>query len=96
MNHIELHVEELTLHGFNPADRHRIGDAVERELTRLLTESGYFPIENSVTSVRSAAKIHLAGGMPAQAIGGEIARSVFGTLPGNPPSSVAANSRRTS
>ena len=33
---IELHIEELALHGFPAADRHAIGGAVERELARLL------------------------------------------------------------
>ena len=37
---IEMHIEELVLHGFEPGDRHAIGDAVERELARLLSEHG--------------------------------------------------------
>jgi len=37
---IELHIEELALHGFAPGDRYRIGEAVERELQRLLAEQG--------------------------------------------------------
>ncbi|HSD82553.1 MAG TPA: hypothetical protein VLG46_01765 [Anaerolineae bacterium] len=37
---IELHIEELALHGFPAADRHPIGTAVERELARLLAERG--------------------------------------------------------
>lgn len=40
---IELHIEDLVLHGFDPCDRHRIGDAVERELDRLLRERGLDP-----------------------------------------------------
>ncbi len=40
---IELHIEELVLHGFDPRDRHAIGDAVERELVRLLERPGPFP-----------------------------------------------------
>ena len=40
MKRIELHIEELVLHGFAPADRYRIGDTVQRELTRLLAEQG--------------------------------------------------------
>ena len=35
---IELRIEELVLHGVDAADRHRIGDAVERELVRLLAQ----------------------------------------------------------
>ena len=35
---IELHIEELVLHGFSPGDRHRIAGAVQTELTRLLAD----------------------------------------------------------
>ena len=31
---VELHIEELVLHGFPPRDRARIGDAVQAELDR--------------------------------------------------------------
>jgi hypothetical protein len=37
---IELHIEELVLHGFKPGDRWRIGDAVEEELRGLLRANG--------------------------------------------------------
>jgi hypothetical protein len=37
---IELHIEELVLHGFAPGDRARIADAVQSELTRLFAEQG--------------------------------------------------------
>lgn len=37
---IELHIEELVLHGFSPGDRHRIAGAVERELAMLIKEKG--------------------------------------------------------
>ena len=40
---IELHIEELVLHGFEPGDRHRIGEAIERELARLFAEQGTPP-----------------------------------------------------
>ena len=37
---IDLTIEHLVLHGFAPADRARIGAAVERELARLVGERG--------------------------------------------------------
>jgi hypothetical protein len=37
---LELHVEELVLHGFAPGDRYRIGEALERTLTQLFVEQG--------------------------------------------------------
>jgi hypothetical protein len=37
---IELHIEELVLHGFAPHDRHAIADAVRDELAAKLEEGG--------------------------------------------------------
>jgi len=37
---VELHIEELLLHGFSPRDRYAIRDAVEHELTRLIVSGG--------------------------------------------------------
>jgi hypothetical protein len=37
---VTLQIDELVLDGFPAADRHRIADAVERELGRLLAERG--------------------------------------------------------
>lgn len=37
---LELHIEELVLHGFSPEDRHRIADAVRAELERRLVGPG--------------------------------------------------------
>lgn len=38
--HVEIHVEEMVLHGVDPSDRHAVGDAVVAELTRLIAEGG--------------------------------------------------------
>lgn len=40
MKDIELEIEGLVLHGIRSGDRHRIREAVESELTRLLAEKG--------------------------------------------------------
>lgn len=40
---IELYIDKLVLQGFPPGNRHRIAQAVERELTRLFTEQGAPP-----------------------------------------------------
>ncbi|MBX3234560.1 MAG: hypothetical protein KF814_00290 [Nitrospiraceae bacterium] len=37
---IEVHIEELVLHGFSQADRRPIADAVERELSSLFLREG--------------------------------------------------------
>lgn len=41
---IEVHIEELVLHGFAPHARARIGDAVEAALAVRLAEPGAFGI----------------------------------------------------
>lgn len=79
---IKVRIDELVLHGFSPADRLRIGAALERELARLLVERGL--------------PEGLAGGAEVQAvdagsfvrgplitpslIGAEVAQAVYGGL----------------
>jgi hypothetical protein len=40
---VQLHIEELVLHGFAGVDRHQIGERVQQELTRLFAERGVPP-----------------------------------------------------
>jgi hypothetical protein len=40
---VELHIEELVLHGFPPSERQRIGEALRAELARLFAERGAPP-----------------------------------------------------
>jgi len=42
---INLHIDELVLNGFSPFDRYVIGDAVQRELSRLLESEGLAAIQ---------------------------------------------------
>jgi hypothetical protein len=79
---IELHVEELVLHGFEPGDRYGIGQAVEQELGRLLAELGTPP-----SLARTGEVPHLDGGSfetkpgsGVEAIGAQVARAVYGGL----------------
>ena len=37
---VELHIEELILHGFAPGDLHHIAESMQSELSRLLNERG--------------------------------------------------------
>lgn len=78
---VELHIEELVLHGFSPGDRCRIGDAVERELGRLFIERGV------PQSVRGGGLAYLDGGAlevkpgsKAEEVGVRVARGVYGAL----------------
>jgi predicted amidohydrolase len=79
---IELRIEELVLHGFEPRDRYRIGEAVERELARLFAERG---AASSLGHGREAAtldagEVAIAQGMTPEAIGAQVARAVYGGM----------------
>jgi hypothetical protein len=82
MQDIELHIDELVLHGIAPGDRHRVAGAVQQELTRLFAEqglpaalSGEFEVE------RLNAGDFVAGpGVDAATIGRRVARAVYGGM----------------
>jgi hypothetical protein len=78
---VELHIDELVLHGFAAADRARIGAAVEQELTRLIARQGL------PAGLGSGATAHLDGGSFTVAptaspdgIGAQVALSVLGGI----------------
>jgi hypothetical protein len=75
---MELHIEELVLHGFAAGDRYVIGDAVEHELTHLLSEQGV-PISlrsESATDEISGATFNAAYKRP-HVMGRRIAQAVY-------------------
>jgi hypothetical protein len=79
---VELHIEELVLHSFEPGDRHRIGEAAERELSRLFTEQGTPP---SLTRGHEIARVdggtfEAKQGSTVEAVGAQVARAVYGGL----------------
>ena len=79
---VELHIEELVLHGFPTTHRYDIGDVVERELHRLLSEHRL-----PVSAGRSVNVEFLDGGVlrvaknaRAQAIGAQLAQQLHQQL----------------
>lgn len=79
---LEIRIEELVLHGFDPRDGKGIGEAVERELTRLFLEQGVpgaFRPELNVDSI-DGGSFAVAPGSGAKAMGAGVARSVYGGL----------------
>ena len=93
---IHLHIDELVLHGFNPADRHQIADAVERELARLLDGAEFLPqVGTSLQIDRKDAGQIVVGDRNASLVGSEIARAVGASVSGvlNLPQSQAAVGR---
>jgi len=86
----ELHIDELVLHGFRPADRYAIAAAIERELGRLFTEGGVPPTllergqtEGSLTTYRlDAGSFDVPHDATADAIGVQVARRIQRSLGG--------------
>ena len=77
---IDVRIDELVLHGFDPRHRHAIGDALHDALVRLINERG-------VAALQSIDIVHLDGGSfelasNARANGENIARNVHGALGG--------------
>jgi hypothetical protein len=76
---IVLHIDELVLYGFSPADRHRIAEGVERELGRLIAQEGLTaPFASNVhLDEFDGGSIPLARASRAAATGSKIAGAVF-------------------
>jgi hypothetical protein len=81
---LELHIEELVLHGFARGDRDRISAALQQELTRLFTEQG---IPTTLAQAGQMQHLHLSGGtfemgngMKPEVAGIQIAQSIYGGL----------------
>jgi hypothetical protein len=75
---IELYIEELDFHGVDPADRLRIGDAVERELTRLLG-TGQISTQGDAEQINAGTR-RLPTNANAATIGTHVAKAVHGGL----------------
>ena len=79
---IELHIEELILHGFPYGDRYQIAKAVERELTRLFAEQA-IPASLSrggEVAFLNAGSFNVAPGSKVEVIGTQVAQSVYGGM----------------
>jgi hypothetical protein len=83
---IQLHIEELVLHGFAPADRYHIADAVQGELVRLFTEQGVsIALRQGGRATRlNAGSFNVAPAMRAETIGRHVAQSVYQSLNPHP------------
>ena len=78
---VELHIEELMLHGFEARDRRRIAEAVQMELTRLIGEGGLRGSGESLVIERvNAGEFRVKAGAKPHAAGTQIARSIYGSL----------------
>ena len=79
---VEVHIEELVLHGFAPGDRYAIAEAVQHELAQLIGE-GQLPVSHgnpvALAQIDAGAFQVKAGSKPASS-GTQIARSVFRSM----------------
>ena len=76
---VELHIDELVLDGFASGDRYVIGDAVERELARLLGQRSV-PISlrsESATDEIKGATFNATKDAKPPATGRQIAQAVY-------------------
>jgi hypothetical protein len=84
---IEIHIDELVLHGFTVADRYAIGDAVSAELARLIAEQGnpaLFARSLHIPSLQ-APQVQMAPGVPRpERLGVQVASTLYQSL--NQPS----------
>lgn len=80
---IELHIEELVLHGFAPGDRQSIGEAVQQELTRLIAARGLPAslMQRGEVARLSGGSFNVVPGAPAGAIGAQVAQAIYGGMP---------------
>ncbi|MBE9473133.1 MAG: hypothetical protein IMY75_13650 [Chloroflexi bacterium] len=79
---VELHIEELVLHGFDSGDHYRIGAAVEAELARLFAEKG---VPRSLAQAGEMANLDggsfgVMPGSKAESIGNQVAQALYGGL----------------
>ena len=79
---IDLHIEELVLHGFDPRDRHAIADAVQQELTRLVAERGLSAVNGPAEVARLDGGTIELNATRGSVAGAPIAQAVHSTLSG--------------
>ena len=81
---VNLNIERLVLEGFQlrPGEHALVGAAVERELTRLLTERGLSPqlLSGGALPRLTASDMRLNGGESPRQVGTQIARALYGGI----------------
>ena len=81
---IELHINELVLHGFPLGEQQRIGEAVRQELLRQLGERDIPDVltrQNNVSRL-NAGSIQAERGSKPERIGMQVAQAVYGSVVG--------------
>jgi hypothetical protein len=77
---VEIHIDKLVLEGFLPEDRFRIGESLEKELSRLFQERGVpqsLTAEKQIDAIKGGS-FEVASG--AERIGRQVAGAVYGGM----------------
>ena len=76
---VEIHIEELVLHGFDPGDRHRIARAVQRELAKRFRQGGIPESVSDSSALASidAGAIHIPQGAAPWNAGARIGAAIY-------------------
>lgn len=79
---VELHIEELVLHGFESVDHYVVAEAVEHELARLFAEQGAPPslMQGGEFARLDGGAFEAGSNSKAETIGGQVAQAVYGGL----------------
>lgn len=82
---VELHIDEIVLHGFAHRDRYTIQEVLQRELTRLLADGGLPSLlHQSIDASRlDAGAVMMHKGMSPSDVGIQVAQSVYRGLAQN-------------
>ena len=83
---IDVHIEELVLHGFAPGDRYAVADAVQQELAQLLQAQGMSSELDGDYNTIDAGSFEVRHGESSAGVGAQVARAVYQELLGGEPS----------
>ncbi len=79
---VEIHIEELVLHGFPANDRFHIGAAIEQELSILIAQQGIPGLRTMPSNLDrlDAGSFQLAANAKPQTVGQHVAQRVYRQL----------------
>jgi hypothetical protein len=76
---VELRIHELVLEGVPPAEARGVGEALERELGRILRERGA-PARASAIEMAAPAELERRPGEAPAALGSRLAGAIYGRI----------------
>jgi hypothetical protein len=77
---IELHIEELVLHGFSHVDGYAVAEAIERELGTRPAGRGVTIIEHGSSDRVDAGSVELPQGVTPGGVGAALGERIHGSL----------------